>query len=575
MADYIYTMESRLTPDQMKGVALVQDIARNQGMNIYLTGGAIRDILTGFPIRDLDFTVQGNSLKLQKDLERAGAKIDGVDQDAGSIHAIMPGNVRAEISMARSEVYEKPGKLPLMAPATINEDLRRRDFTINAIALSLNPGSRGLLLDPSNGSADIEARLIRILHNYAFFEEPSRLIRATRFCARFGWELEERTKARYDAAKENEYIEYIRRDAVGYELEQLAHEENPLNIMKALEREGWLKVLHPHLSLAKIDTPELQELMKTRTTMTDFGIAVDASPAVMYFLTGKMGDKDVSDIQRMLPHREFVAAWKSLEEDAKDLSKRLQSKDANQPSGAWKLLTEAKPEALLFLTVTAKAQSVSNKIESFFGKWREMQQKLPFPEMAEMRITPLLPDYPKLAHEAFLQLIDGKLKAHNEIVKFLEPWSPPPPPPPPPAPARRGRAKGEAKAKAKPAEAPKPEAAVVPAPAIAKAEKPGKPEAKAEAKPTKAAEAKPVKAEAKAVKAPEVKPAKTVAKPMPASKPAPKAPAKAAKKASKPAPKPIAKKAAKPAPKKASKPAAKKPATKKPAPKPAKKGKKR
>ena len=89
----------------------------------------------------------------------------------------------------------------MVTPATINEDLRRRDFTCNAMALSLNEGSRGLLLDPFNGTADIEAKLLRVLHSYAFLEDPSRLIRATRFAARFGWELEERTRARYDSAR--------------------------------------------------------------------------------------------------------------------------------------------------------------------------------------------------------------------------------------------------------------------------------------------------------------------------------------------------------------------------------------
>ncbi|PYX41358.1 MAG: hypothetical protein DMG81_03920 [Acidobacteria bacterium] len=81
MADYIYTMEIRLTPDQQKGANLVQEVARNAGMNLYLTGGAVRDIISGFPIRDLDFTVQGNPLKLQKELEKAGAVIAAADDD--------------------------------------------------------------------------------------------------------------------------------------------------------------------------------------------------------------------------------------------------------------------------------------------------------------------------------------------------------------------------------------------------------------------------------------------------------------------------------------------------------------
>src|ERR1700751_5433162 len=209
MADYIYTMEIRLTPDQQKGVNLVQEITRAAGMNLYLTGGAIRDLITGFPIRDLDFTVQGNALKLQKDLERAGAVIGDADDETRALLLTLPGGVRAEIAMARSEHYDKPGKAPQMAPATIIEDPRRRDFTVNAMALSLNEGSRGLLMDPFNGVADIEAKVIRVLHNYAFLEDPSRMIRATRFAARFHWPLEERTQARYDAAKEGKYIDHI------------------------------------------------------------------------------------------------------------------------------------------------------------------------------------------------------------------------------------------------------------------------------------------------------------------------------------------------------------------------------
>src|SRR5271166_557539 len=138
MADYIYTMEIRLTPDQMKGVNLVQEVARTAGITLYLTGGAIRDIISGFTIRDLDFTVQGNPLKLQKELERAGATISSADDDVKTLFLVLPGKVRAEISSARTERYDKVGKPPVITPATIIEDLRRRDFTVNAMALSLN-----------------------------------------------------------------------------------------------------------------------------------------------------------------------------------------------------------------------------------------------------------------------------------------------------------------------------------------------------------------------------------------------------------------------------------------------------
>src|ERR1700731_963623 len=440
MADYIYTMEIRLTPDQQRGVTLVQDIARAAGMNIYLTGGAVRDIISGFPIRDLDFSVQGNPLKLQKDLEKAGVRIAGVDDDFKTLYLVLPGNVRAEVSSARTERYEKTGKPPIIAPGTIIEDLRRRDFTINAMALSLNPGSRGLLMDPFNGAADIEAKLIRILHNYSFMEDPSRLIRATRFAARFHWPIEERTQARYESAKENNYIEYITHKAVGYEIEQLAYEEDPLHIVRVLEKEGWLKILNPHWTSAKVDTAQLGQLLKTRQQMTELGYAPDPAPAVMYFLTARLGDKDIADMRKQIPRKDLVEAWRDLEDHAKELAKRLVGKEAATPSRAWKLLSEARPEMILFLALTARQQAVTQKIKNFFTKWRQVQQKIPLPEMNELYITPQMPEYPKIAHDVFMLLLDGKLRSRTETLKFLKPLAPPPPPPPPPPPAKRGRA---------------------------------------------------------------------------------------------------------------------------------------
>ncbi len=538
MADYIYTLETRLAPDQQKAVTLVQDVAKAAEMNLYLTGGAIRDIITGFPIRDLDFTVQGSALKLQKDLERAGAVVGHADDETKALLLTLPGNVRAEIAMARSERYEKTGKPPHILPATIIEDLRRRDFTVNAMALSLNEGSRGLLMDPFNGAADIEAKLLRVLHNYAFLEDPSRLIRATRFAARFHWPLEERTQQRYGAAKENGYIEYIRNSAIGHEIEQLAYEDDPVNILKVYEKEGWLKVLNAHWSSAKADTAGLGALMKTRQQMNELGYTPDVAPAVLYFLTSRLGDKDVTDIRKAIPRKDLVEAWKDLEDHAKELSKRLSGKEAATPSRTWQLLSSARPEMILFLAITARQQAVVQKIKNFFTKWRQVQQKIPLLEMTELHITPQMPSYPKIANDVFLLLLDGKLRSRTETLKFLKPLAPPPPPPPPPPPAKRGRgakaaaaavaavapakpgAKGKGKAvvaaapvaaPAKPQASPKPAVAApakpqaAPKPAVAAKGKQDKAPAKQEKPPAKKAVSKPVKPPAKAKSKPKAK----------------------------------------------------------------------
>ena len=505
MADYIYTLETRLSPDQQKAVALVLDAAKAAGMNLYLTGGAVRDVITGFPIRDLDFTVQGNALKLQKDLERAAAVIGNADSETRTLLLTLPGGVRAEIAMARSEHYDKQGKPPQITPATIIEDLRRRDFTVNAMALSMNEGSRGLLMDPFNGAADIEAKVIRVLHNYAFLEDPSRLIRATRFTTRFHWPLEERTQARYESAKENGYIDYIRNSSVGYEIEQIAYEDDAMGVLKAYEKEDWLKVLNPHWSTAKVDTNGLGSLMKTRQQMNELGYTPEVAPAVLHFLTARLGDKDISDLRRAIPRKDLVEAWKDLDANAHSLAKRLMGKEAATPSRTWQLLSSARPEMILFLAITARQQAVAQKIKNFFTKWRQVQQKIPLPEMTELRITPEMTEYPKIANDVFLLLLDGKLRSRTETLKFLKPLAPPPPPPPPPPPAKRGRGSKAAAAAAASA------AAAAAAAGKTGAKKKGKTAAAAgpaanpvpvpvPAKPTKAARSNPVEKPAAAAK---------------------------------------------------------------------------
>src|SRR5215471_12429315 len=438
MADFIYLMETRLSPDQQRAMALVTEVARAHEMNVYLTGGAVRDIISGFIIRDLDFSVQGNALKLQKDFEKAGAVIEAVDESTRTVMLLLMGNVRAEVTSTRSERYEKPGKPAEITQGTIYDDMRRRDFTVNAMALSLNPGSRGLLTDPFNGVADIEAKVLRILHNYAFYEEPSRLIRATRLATRFHWTLEERTQARYDAARENNYIENLSDRALGHEIEQLAHEENPIETLKALDKEGWLKILVPHLSLAKVEAAGLAHMFKVKQQLQELGLNPDASPIVMHFLTRKLADKDVSSIQRQLLNKGFVERWRNLDDDAKDFAKRAVARDLALPSQTWKFLMQSRPETVLFAAITSRPAAVEQKLKNFLAKWPQLKQKLPFPEMPELRITPEHPDYKKILDQAYLLLMDGRLRSHNEIVKFLTPYSPPEPPPPPPPP-RRGR----------------------------------------------------------------------------------------------------------------------------------------
>src|SRR5580658_2123846 len=206
MPDYIYLLENRLSPEQQSALRRVSEAARAHQMTVFLTGGAVRDFTSGSPVRDLDVSVQGNALKLLKNFQKSSdLLVMGTHEPSQTLFIKFPGGCRVEISSTRSERFPKPGR-PEYHPANILEDLRRRDFTVNAMALSLNEGSYGLLLDPLNGQADIESKQLRLVSNYGFIEDPSRLVRAARLVARYGWTMEERTQARYENAKTEDYI---------------------------------------------------------------------------------------------------------------------------------------------------------------------------------------------------------------------------------------------------------------------------------------------------------------------------------------------------------------------------------
>ncbi len=187
MSDYMFMLESHLSASQNRAVSEVQAAAASANVNLFLSGGAVRDMLGGYPIRDLDFAVEGNALKLSKSVaERARAKIVAMDEERRSAHLLFPSGVTAEIAMARQERYPKSGGDPVITTSTILDYLRGRDFTINALALSLNRASLGLLLDPTNGQADLEHKELRAVHSRVFYDDPSRLLRLLRFRVRFG-----------------------------------------------------------------------------------------------------------------------------------------------------------------------------------------------------------------------------------------------------------------------------------------------------------------------------------------------------------------------------------------------------
>jgi tRNA nucleotidyltransferase (CCA-adding enzyme) len=614
MPDYLYLLERRLSPAQRTALTLVRDAARTEGMTSFLTGGAVRDLTSGHPVRDLDITVQGNALNLRKALESASFVHWGSHAPSQTLFLRHAGGVRVEIASARKETFAKPAHATYEW-TNILEDLRRRDFTVNAMAISLNEGSYGLLMDPTNGVADLEMRTLRLVSNYGFLEDPIRLFRAARLGARLGFQMDERTKQRFDNAREEGVFAAITSYQRGYELEEIGHEETPLEMLRTLDDQGWMKEMFPAWTPSKADAQGMAQLHELQTRLQIEGIYPDISAAAMELMTARMQPKDIAALKKLFVRPGFVKEWEHLDKEAEAFAAKLTAKEASAPSASWKLLTRSAAEPVLWLGLTGKSGAIQNKYKNFFSVWPEARQKVPTALMLEMRITPELERYPELLQELFFQTMDNRLNDESALRAFLEPYSPPAPPPPvslrkPRASKKKAAAKKEESAPAETAAAvstaPESEGKSSPAKSAEAKATPAKTPAPAKATPAKAPA--PAKAAANHSTAPAkaTAPAKTTAaakattpsksagaKPTTAAKPAPQAKsaaksgsaaakAAATKKAaapekkssgsankSAPAKKPTTKKdEAKPA----AKPAAKKAAAKgKPSPKPAKK----
>ena len=237
-------MEERLPQKLLSFLRLAGEVAQAQGQKLYLVGGVVRDLILGRPNLDFDLVVEGDAPRLARQLARASGEKVVVHRQFGTAK-FHRGDLSIDLVTARSETYSRPGALPEVQPGTINDDLFRRDFSVNAMAIALSLASFGELVDPYRGRVDLEQRLIRILHQRSFIDDATRILRALRYEQRLDFQLEEATERLLREQKS--MLDTISGDRLRHELELILKEEQPERILYRAEILGVLQELHPSL----------------------------------------------------------------------------------------------------------------------------------------------------------------------------------------------------------------------------------------------------------------------------------------------------------------------------------------
>jgi tRNA nucleotidyltransferase (CCA-adding enzyme) len=437
MSDYMFMLDSHLSGEQSKVLAEVRQAAERANLNLFLTGGAMRDMMGGFPIRDLDFTVEGGGTKFAKGLAQKGkAEIITLDESRRCAELRFPGDVTVSISAARQEKYAKPGAKPQIEPATIHEDLRGRDFTVNAIALSLGKASRGLLLDPTNGLGDLSRKELRTVSNYSLCDDPARILRMIRFRTRLGFTIDERTLSQYQNVREAKLETKIPYTVLERELGQIALDPLAGDILKALEDENLLYLISPALSGAKLNLQGFQKLQKARQMLpSGINIPIDNYSLFLFLLFEKLSARERTQlIGTVHLAKARVDGAGRLESRANKVEKALATAKLQRPSALYFMLSNVPGEILLFLLMRSGQRLVLDRIKNYLQKYLPAAQEVTEKEVLERGAQPGTPKFAKLQQ----QMIAARLDARPKKIVVEEP----PPPAPLSGPGRRSASFG-------------------------------------------------------------------------------------------------------------------------------------
>ena len=423
MSDYMFALESHLGAAQNRTVAEIQRIATEAAMTVWLSGGAMRDMLRGAPIRDLDFTVERDAVRIGKALAQAlSGQVTEEDGLKRWVELEMPGGLRASVGNARTEKYAKPGGKPAIAPATIHEDLSRRDFTINAIALFLNRGAKGLLVDPTNGQADLLNKELRTTNSMAFYDDPSRVFRLIRFRHVMGFEIAPRTQSQLDNAVLGDYL-HPDPAALTADLRALASHESAVAAIGDLDRLGLLTLVSPALAGEKLNVQGLTRFEKQTHSVFPAGTE-GGWLAFLTVLLEKLTPKEraAALAALALPAAE-LKSFQKLDAASKKLESALKSPKIHKPSQVWEALKDADTAEVLMVIYESGIRVVQDRIRAYYQKYLPAAQEITEEQVVAAGHKPGTAKFDK----AYQAMVVTRLNARPKKVEpEPEPDTPPP-----------------------------------------------------------------------------------------------------------------------------------------------------
>jgi len=418
----IADLKRYFSPRYTKLLLNIGRIAAQQKMKIYLVGGIVRDLLCGRENSDLDLVAEGNVLELGKLLSKsfglhmqfhAAFKTCSLEDKKRSL--------RFDLARARKEVYRHPGALPEVTDTSIEEDLKRRDFSINAMAVSLNPGDFGRIIDPFDGQKDLKEHRLRVLHEKSFIEDPTRILRGIRFLKRFGLEWEKKTSGMLDYAFRKKALSSISAPRFKDEFFLFFREPEWKKCLLYFLRRGGGRFIHPGLANAK---NIIKILGLAEDALFDFLIYLNESDLdkPLFYLLVLAKDLPFAARKELAARLALTAYQRAVllfsKEKFSRVKKLLLKKTASRAT-IFQLLKELKLEHLLLLSLYFPSREKRRVLLEYFLIFRSKKTAFSGSDLKRMGIEPG-PAMGRILKNLEKALFEGKVRGKLDEWRFLQ-----------------------------------------------------------------------------------------------------------------------------------------------------------
>jgi len=413
-------MKERLSSGLLEILGQIGEVADEIGCGAYIVGGFVRDLFLYRSDEDLDIVIEGDGIAFaRKYANLVNARIH-THEKFGTAVIIFPDGFKVDVASARMEYYKFPAALPVVEMSSIKLDLYRRDFTINTLAIQLNSEKFGMLIDFFGARKDIKEKIIRVLHNLSFVEDPTRVFRAIRFEQRFGFTIGKLTAGLITNAVNMNFFRGVSGKRVFTELRLILEEDNPVPAIIRLSEFGLLKVVHASIKLDKF-LIALLTAVKEVLTWHDLLFLDEPYKKWVVYLMALIYRCDAGQSEEICRHFELAPDFRKflcIERFEADrcifwLEKHLPMAD----SKLCRKLSGFRIEPILYMMAAAKQQKVKKAISHFFTNLRQVKISLKGKDLKKMKLKPG-PIYREILQAVLDAKLDGKLKTKKDEIEF-------------------------------------------------------------------------------------------------------------------------------------------------------------